>query len=182
MYRFTVFMMTLAVSATAADFRALNIGESCASAREWEIAKGSVPTTQLPDGTSNSYWLGFRGKAFGKDVYLSYLCRNGSLFTGNSSFSVSSLDEAIESYHQIHDEMLSTYGDSSMDASPWNGNVGRTSTSLDSPKYVTTWISSHTLISLSLMRNQPSESVGWRVFIVVGPYHPNAATTPVDKH
>jgi len=32
-----------AVSANAADFRALNIGQSCVSVRESEIAQGSTP-------------------------------------------------------------------------------------------------------------------------------------------
>lgn len=179
MYRFTALMLTLAMSATAADFRALNIGESCASAREWEFAKGSTPT-QLPNSSGNSYLLGFQGQALGRDVYLSYLCRDGVLFTGNYSFPVESWDEAVESYRQIHDEMLSINGDTSMDASPWNGNVGPTSTSLESPKYATTWSSARVVTSLSLMRNQPSEKTGWRVFIVVGPAHTKSTST--EKH
>lgn len=179
MYRFTVLILTLAVSSRAADFRALNIGESCATVREWEIAKGST-LTQSPEGSSKSYWLGFRGNAFGRDVYLSYLCRDGLLFTGNYMFPVESLDKAVESYRQIHDDMLSIYGDTSMDESPWNGNIGPMSTSLESPKYTTSWISAQTLISLSLMRNQPSEEAGWQVFIVVGPSH--SATPPTEKH
>src|ERR1700730_15031437 len=43
MHKLALLLTIYAMSATAADFRALDNGQSCASAREWEMARGSTP-------------------------------------------------------------------------------------------------------------------------------------------
>jgi hypothetical protein len=176
MHKLALLLTVFAASATAADFRALNVGESCATAREWEIAQGSTALKTSTGGGADIY--GFQGQAFGRGVYLSYFCRNGLLFTGNYSFPIESLDQAVESYREIHDQMLSIYGEAFLDQSPWNGNIDAQATSLESPKYLTSWTAPRTHTSLTLMRSQPSEITGWRVFIVIGP---SLSKSPSDK-
>ena len=162
------FALTMfAISATAADFRALDIGQSCGSAREWEVAQGSTPMPGSAVPGADIY--AFEGREFDRDVYLSYFCMHGTLFTGNYSFPIESLDQAVDSYRDIRERLLSVYGETSSDASPWSGAGDMRSTGIDSPKYMTFWRTAGASTTLSLMRNKPSEKPGWRVFLVIGP-------------
>jgi hypothetical protein len=179
MHKPAYLLTILAMSATAADFRALDIGQSCATAREWEVVRGSTPMQGAAGPGADIY--GFEAQEFGRDVYLSYFCIHGTLFTGNYSFPIESLDKALESFHEIHDQMLFAYGDTSSDNSPWNGDGEMQSTTIESPKYMTHWQTTRVSTTLSLMRNKPSESPGWRVFIVIGPVHPKAISAEFPK-
>jgi hypothetical protein len=162
---FALMLFVLPVSAT--DFRALDIGQSCASAREWELARGSAPMQGRAGPGADIY--SFEGREFDRDVYLSYFCMNGALFTGNYSFPIESLDQAVDSYRDIRERLLSIYGDTSDDASPWSGAGDIRSTGIDSPIYMTHWKTARVSTTLSLMRNHPPEKAGWRVFLVIGP-------------
>jgi hypothetical protein len=155
------------ISATGADFRTLDLGQSCTSAREWEVARGSTPMPGSAGPGADIY--AFEGREFDRDVYLSYFCMHGVLFTGNHSFPIESLDQAVDSYRDIRERLLSVYGDTSSDASPWSGAGDMRSTGIDSPKYMTFWRTTRGSTTLSLMRNKPSERPGWRVFLVIGP-------------
>ena len=178
----TAFALTMfAISASAADFRALDIGQSCASAAKWEAAQGSTSMPGKAGPGADIYT--FEGREFDRDVYLSYFCTHGTLFTGNYSFPIESLDQAVDSYREIRERLLSVYGDASSDASPWSGEGDVRSTGIDSPKYMTVWRTRRASTTLSLMRNQPSEKPGWRVFLVVGPVTSKATSrsAPPDE-
>jgi hypothetical protein len=54
-HKLAFLLMMFAMSATAADFRALDIGQSCASAREWEVARGSTPMPGRTGAAGNPY-------------------------------------------------------------------------------------------------------------------------------
>lgn len=179
----TAFALTMfAISASAADFRALDIGQSCASAAKWEAAQGSTSMPGKAGPGADIYT--FEGREFDRDVYLSYFCTHGTLFTGNYSFPIESLDQAVDSYREIRERLLSVYGDASSDASPWSGEGDVRSTGIDSPKYMTVWRTRRASTTLSLMRNQPSEKPGWRVFLVVGPVTSKATlrSAPPDEN
>jgi hypothetical protein len=53
----------------------------------------------------------FTGREFDRDLFFSYFCMHGDLFTGNYSFPIESLEQAADSYRDVHAKMLSTYGD-----------------------------------------------------------------------
>jgi hypothetical protein len=165
MHKLALLLTMFAMSATAADFRALDIGQSCASAREWEIARGSTPKQGSVGPGADIY--AFEGREFDRDVYLSYFCMHGALFTGNYSLPIESLDQALDSYRDIRERLLSVYGDTSSDDSPWSGAGIKQATGIDSPKFMTYWTTDRVTTTLTLMRNKPSESPGWRVFIVI---------------
>lgn len=167
MHKLTFALTMFFISANAADFRALDLGQSCASAREWEVAQGSTPMPGSAGPGAEIY--AFEGREFDRAVYLTYFCTHGTLFTGNYSFPIDSLDQAVDSYRDIRERLLSVYGDTSGDASPWGGAGNTQSTGIESPKYMTFWRTARAISSLSLMRNKPSEKSGWRVFLVIGP-------------
>jgi hypothetical protein len=176
MHKLALVLTMLAMSATAADFRALDIGQSCASAREWEVAHGSTPVPGRTGPGADIY--AFEGREFDRDLFLSYFCMHGDLFTGNYSFPIESLDQAAASYRDVHDRLLSIYGDTSVDNSPWNGIADRRSIATDSSKYMTYWKTSRVTATLSIMPNQPNENPGWRVFLVIAPVLSKAKSPP----
>src|ERR1700733_8513524 len=97
------------LSATAADFRALNIGQACTTAREWDGARGSTPMPGRTGAGADIY--AFTGREFDRDLFFSYFCMHGELFTGNYSFPIESLEQAAESYRDVHAIFFSPFGE-----------------------------------------------------------------------
>jgi hypothetical protein len=169
------FVITMfAISATAADFRALDIGQSCVSAQDWEVSKGSAP---IPERMGPDIYA-FNGREFDRDIFLSYFCVNGALFTGNYSFPIESLERAAATYRDIHARLLSTYGDAFVDNSPWNSDGDRRFIASVASRYMTNWRTSRVSATLTIMPNQPSEQSGWRVFLVISSVHPKVKLPP----
>jgi hypothetical protein len=166
----------LSTSASAADFRALDIGQSCASAREWEVARGSTPMPGRAGAGADVY--AFTGREFDRNLYFSYFCMHGDLFTGNYSFPIESLEQAVDSYRDVHGLLLSRYGDPFVDNSPWNRDSDKRSIATDSSKYMTNWRTPRVSATLSIMPNQPTEKSGWRVFLVIAPVLSKAKSPP----
>jgi hypothetical protein len=176
MHKLASVLTMFAMSATAADFRALDIAQSCASAREWEVARGSTPMPGRTGAGADIY--AFTGREFDRHLYFSYFCAHGDLFTGNYSFPIESLEQAVDSYRDVHSILLSTYGNAFVDNSPWNGDGDRRSIATDSSKYMTNWRTSRVSATLSIMPNQPTEKSGWRVFLVIAPVLSKAESPP----
>jgi hypothetical protein len=86
-HNYAFLLALIAVSAEGADFRALDIGQSCATVVEWEIAHGStpVPWTTVPGAETYA----FRVRQFDRDILAQYVCVKGNLLAGNYLFPLS---------------------------------------------------------------------------------------------
>ena len=164
------------LSATAADFRALDIGQSCTTAREWEVARGSTPMPGRTGAGADIY--AFTGREFDRDLFFSYFCMHGELFTGNYSFPIESLEQAAESYRDVHAILLSTYGDAFVDNSPWSGDGDRRFMATELSRFNTNWRTSRVSATLTIMPSQTGEKSGWRVFLVIASAHLKAKAPP----
>lgn len=160
------FLTLSAFGASGADFRALDIGQPCASAPAWEIAHGSTPLPWNTVQGGENY--AFKSREFDREIVVMYFCVHESLFTGNYYFPIESLDQAVEGYRNIHSRLRSSYGETFLDSSPWNGYGDNRSVAPDPRHYMTTWRTSRVSATLALMPNHPSESAGFRVFVVIG--------------
>jgi len=112
-----VALVLLSAPVGAADFRTLDIGDSCASVQAREKARGSIaiPWKQL----SGADTYAFRGHDHGRDLTLTYFCPKGALFSGNYYFPVEQLEVAVNTYHAAYDVMVASYGTPFTDNSPW---------------------------------------------------------------
>ena len=164
MLAFTMALFTF--SASAADFRALDIGQACAAAPEWELTHGS---TLIPwNAGPGAEVYAFDVRQFDRRVLATYFCLKGELFTGNYSFPIEPLEEAVESYRDTYGKLMAIYGLPFVDSSPWNPNGEPRAVSPDPRKYMTNWRTERISVTISIMPNRPTESAGWRVFIVIG--------------
>jgi hypothetical protein len=97
-----------ASSATAADVRAVDIGSSCSTIRESEIALGSKEIPWKP--IEGRELIAFSGQAFNREFVIVYYCRNDTLFTVNFSLPFEPTDRAVLSFRAVYDELVATYG------------------------------------------------------------------------
>ena len=157
----------------AADFRTLDFGARCDGVQAREQARGSVsiPWKKIPG--SDVY--AFRGRDFGRDLTLMYLCPKGALFSGNYLFPIEQLETAVTSYHNAYDLLVSIYGAPRFDNTQWQ--VGAKTkdprnVNADPRKYMTYWKTSRLNVNMAMMRGYEPEgrgwrSRGWRVFLVL---------------
>jgi hypothetical protein len=158
----------LSAPVCAADFRALDIGDACASVQAKEEIRGSVaiPWKQL----SGADTYAFRGRDFDRDLTITYFCPKGALFSGNYYFPVEQFDAVVNSYHKAYDLMISRYGTPFVDNSPWQLGAQERDPrwiASDPRKYMTSWKTTRVFATMSLMQSFESEGPGWRVFVVV---------------
>jgi len=157
--------------ANAADFGVADLGTSCSSIHELEIARGSSPVPSQAPNTGER--LAFRGRAFDRDVSMLYLCRSGTLWAGNYFLPIEPLAQATKSYLRVYEELVSLYGEpllpnnalATLGALPEDPRMmpaGRTGG-------LTVWKTGSIVISHALMPHTTGEEIGWRVFITVGP-------------
>jgi hypothetical protein len=127
----------LVSTAGAADFRVLDFGDPCKSIRSLEKAIGSREISWpglSPDVPA------FTGRAFDREVSISYFCLHGKFMVGNYFFPMQSLDDAVESLHEAYDSLVSKYGAPYTDNSPWRGANSRfVATEPDPSKYTAYW-------------------------------------------
>jgi hypothetical protein len=158
----------LASPADAADFRVLDFGSPCDSIRELEGAQGSIPIPWTHSEAEG--WYGFRGRAFGREVSILYLCVNGHLCTGNYLFPFEEPDQAVESYRGVYEDLVSRYGKPFVDNTPWQHGVPEKDQRFiasDPRRYMTSWRTSGVRTTLSLMPNSDSSGPALQVFVVV---------------
>jgi hypothetical protein len=150
--------------ASAAGFRVLNFGDPCESARGLEKVIGSREIT----------WSGlsadvpaFAGRAFDREVSISYFCLHGKFMVGNYFFPMQSLDNAVQSLHEAYDSLVSQYGALYTDNSPWHGANSRfVAAEVDPTKYTAYWRGERINAVMSL---RPSGGAGaqWQVAIAL---------------
>jgi hypothetical protein len=162
-----VFAATMfAASASAADFRALDFGQSCVWVPEWELAHGSTPAG-APAGNTGPQ-LAYTGREFDRDLYFFYFCRHGKLFSGNYFFPIVSLEHVSDVYSDVYTRLLSTYGEASADNSPVNrGDLSFSETDL--PNIYTNWRTSRVSVTLAIRPDRKGDNSGWRIVLVVFP-------------
>jgi hypothetical protein len=155
----------LASSVGAADFRVVNFGDSCDSVRALEKALGSREASWpglSPDVPA------FTGRAFDREVTISYFCVRGKFAVGNYFFPVQSLDDAVESLHEAYDSLNSTYGAPYTDATPWHGANSRFITVAPEPsKYTAYWRGERANTIISLRPGGDPSGTKWKVAIAI---------------
>jgi hypothetical protein len=168
--------LLLSWAVCAADFRAIDLGSPCASVRELEKERGSVPIPWKEMEGGELY--AFSGREFDRDVTILYFCIDGHLFTGNYYFPFEDLDQAVKSYGEAHDSFEGTFGRPFLDSSPWvfrtDPDLDPRAVSSDPARYMTTWKTSRARVTLSLMSRDTKPDRKWQVFIVVSPLDPKA--------
>jgi hypothetical protein len=156
--------------AGAADFRALNFGDSCVDVDKREAALGSVAGPHNhQEGTTGTYDIyEFQVREFERDLHITYFCRNGALLTGNYYFPLEPLETAARSFRDTYQYFESGYGVASADTTPWgSGGLKHWPVASNPAKYTTYWESANLMATMSIQPNHPEEPSGWRVFIVV---------------
>ena len=145
-------------AASAADFRTLDIGDSCESvpAREQVLASTTVPWN-APEGIIYA----FHGSAFDRDLLFTYFCPKGHLFTGNYYFPVEDAEKVQETYRDVRQRLTSIYG------SPDSSDLNSDSRQRDAGIQMTTWKTAKLFVTMSIQPNHPNEEQGHRIFVVV---------------
>jgi hypothetical protein len=155
----------LASSVSAADFRVVNFGDSCDSIRPLEKALGSREASW--PGLSSDV-PAFTGRAFDREVTISYFCLRGRFAVGNYFFALQSLDDAVESLHEAYDSLNSTYGAPYTDTTPWHGANSRFVTVAPDPsKYTAYWRGERVNTTISLRPGSDAPGTKWKVAIAV---------------
>ena len=97
----------LASPAFGNDFRGTEFGSPCAAIEAREKALGSE---QVPISASNGSAYRFTGRAFDRDVSITYLCKDGVLVIGDYHFPQGKYDDAVVDYLAAYNFLLSVYG------------------------------------------------------------------------
>jgi hypothetical protein len=159
----TLLLILFSLSAGAADFRALDIGDSCAPIAAWEAAHSSTPTPWK--AAPGLEVLAFEVDQFDRRILANYLCTKGVLLAGNYYFAVEPLEQAVETYREVYSRFLVEYGAPFSDSSPWNPRGGPEAVSPDPRRYMTSWRTARVQTVINVMPNWPTESSGWRLFV-----------------
>jgi hypothetical protein len=113
-----VYFAVIPFAAGAADFRALDVGQSCGTARDWELAHGSM---QIPSRADSGLEIhAFTTEDFGRHVVVTYVCVNGALRDGSWRFPGESWQQAVERYEGLYGTLESTYGRAAVVGHPWH--------------------------------------------------------------
>jgi hypothetical protein len=164
-----IILTVFAARAGAADFRAADLGASCASVPTFEDSVGS---SRLPwQGAEGLEGYSFAGRAFDRVVTINYFCPEGHLEAGDYLFPIEGLETAVDSYRRLHEQLVNSYGVTFVDNTPWQaGDTPKDPRYVqpDPRKYVTSWEMEGLFVTVSLMRNFRTEQYGWRVIVM---YH-----------
>ena len=159
-------LVLLSAPASAADFRPLKLGDACAGVEEKEQALESISLPRMDTPGVHA----FQVREYDRDLFVSYFCPKGNLFTGSYSFPIEEFDDAVKTYRRTNDGLVSNYDSPVLDSPP--SLVGTDTESLvggpDRTKYSAAWRTSRALVTISIMPNQPSEVNGRRVFFLTG--------------
>ena len=153
---------------SAADFRSVDFGSSCAPVRELEEAQGSVqiPWKKVEDGEL----IAFKGRAFERDVSIVYHCIGGQLVAGSHFFLFEGFSGVVSSYGEVHEKLVGLHGRPFLDTSPRyhpdDLNHDQRAALSDPVRYMTIWITPRVRISLTLMPRVGSSEDEWQVFVM----------------
>jgi hypothetical protein len=162
--------LVLAPPAIGADFRGTELGTTCAAVEEREKALGSQQVPVSATGSGSSAYR-FKGRAFDRDVWITYLCKDGSLALGDYHFPEGKYDDAVVDYLAAYNFFLSLYGapfitdarhDAHLtpDAVPAVGAAKR-------DEYNASWRAPDIYIALTLMARGDYAEDKWLAFMAV---------------
>jgi hypothetical protein len=153
-----------AISATAADFRAVDFGQYCSTIPEWEASQGSSPTP-WPKPHAASY--AFRVQQFDRIITATYVCADGKLIQGNYFFPVESWSQTTDSYRATYEALRDIYGDTIAESLPWRRKEDSEPPAITHPRvYMTSWRTPKVSVTMYIVPNEQWEPVGWRVFVM----------------
>jgi len=161
-----VLLSLLATPLAAADFRVLNFGGSCAVAPELEKALGSeqIPSQSGPNQQT------FKGRVFGREATIMYLCQEGKLVLGHYLFPKQPFEAALESLHHVYDGLTSTFGVPYIDSSPWqygSPNSNPRVVASDRAMYMAAWRDARVHLNIGMhSASRDKTGVDWTVLVV----------------
>src|ERR1700730_5601951 len=108
MYRLTILLVIFALPAGAADFRSIDIGQSCNTVDAWEMAHGS--TRNITHSNSGLEVYSYNVEQFGRRLIVRYLCNSGKFFSGHYDFPREPWPQAVKTYGDAYNSLRSTHG------------------------------------------------------------------------
>jgi hypothetical protein len=165
MRRLTVLLAILVLPAEAADFRAIDIGQSCTTVDAWEMAHGSTRNTTHSDSGLEVY--SYSIEQIGRRVLVTYLCHSGKFFSGYYDFPREPWLQAVKTYNDAYSSLRTTKGAPSIEDHPSGDIDNKTRSPNHWTTYISVWKESNADVVLSIMPSQPSkpELDEWHVLI-----------------
>lgn len=167
MYRLTILPLILALPAGAADFRSIDIGQSCDAVDPWEMAHGSTRNITRADAGLEVH--SFNVEQFGRRVTVRYLCHDGKFFSGHYVFPLEPWSQAAETYRAVYNALRSIYGAASPD-DPGSDDIDNKARSPNHwTTHISVWTGSNADTTLSIVPNQLSKPQldEWHVMIEI---------------
>jgi hypothetical protein len=168
--RILIFALAILASpAMAIDFRGSEFGGPCSSISEREHALGS---REMGDPSSHDQHR-FTGRVFGRDVLITYLCKDGSLALGDYHFSRHLFADAVPDFDAAYTYLSATYGAPFFQYS--SDQKGLDDETLlpragDKPKtYSASWKGSGFHANLALVVLGDRAGPNWQAFVVFTP-------------
>jgi hypothetical protein len=159
--------------ALAADFRALDVGQSCGTVQAWELAHGSIQIPSHSDSGLEVY--AFSAEDFGRHIELTYVCVNGALRDGSWRFPNESWQQAVESYRSLYVSLAATYGAAALQGHPWDETSDQKVIADHWFKLTSMWVKSggNAIVTLNIQPTPPfmPESPKWSIGITVSKAH-----------
>jgi hypothetical protein len=155
-------LAAMADSTMAGDFRVADIGGSCATIREQEIALGSL---EIPGQVG----IAFAGRAYGRDVEIRYLCAKDLLVTGTYFFTFAKVEDAFDAFEEIYGQLSSTYGVPVLDHDPWPSDpASKTRSRGLMLRTMTTWNNPRLRVTAAIAQRAESVGGGYLVSVIFG--------------
>jgi hypothetical protein len=151
-----------------AEFRAIDIGQSCNTVNAWEIAHGSKRNVTHADPPLEVY--SYSAEELGRQIAVRYMCYNGKLSSTQSSFPREPWSRAVETYRNAYGLLKSSHGEPLTETAPENENSNETRSAGHWATPISVWQFSGTKLVLMITPNQPSkpELDEWHVTISFG--------------
>lgn len=160
----TLILLFLSQVAAAGIFRVAELGESCASIPDQEMAAGSH---RIPWENESRAFIAFQTELMGEQVAVVYLCRDGLLFTENYYFPNREADESLGEFRKVYDALTSRYGAAWLDNTPWQSNADPRAIEKDPKRYYVTWRNPEVRITIALMPRDNTPTSKRHVFVIV---------------
>jgi hypothetical protein len=167
MHRLTILLMIFTVPAGAADFRSIDIGQSCNAVDAWEMAHGSTRNITRADPGLEVY--SYNVEQFGRRVIVRYLCHYGKFFSGHYDFPLEPWPQAVKTYRATYNSIRSIHGAPSTEDHASDDIDNRARSPNHWTTHISEWKDSKADIVLSIVPYQPSkpELDEWHVLIEV---------------
>lgn len=166
-------LILVSVQASGADFRGLKFGQSCDGISAIEENLGSKHAAWTRPDPENFHT--FSGWAFGREVWIAYLCKDGKFETGHYYFPVETRDASISSFRFMYDQLTVLYGEPFVGGPPWqeeqNAQDSRAGVDELSDYYVS-WRTAPVYAILTLMPSPDGATNRRSVFVVIRQYRP----------